>query len=223
MAKILLVEDDQKFADAVVHWLRGEHHTVDHVSRCSDGAYYADTFKYDLLILDWELPDGCGTELCGSLRKRGLVVPIIMFTGRKKLTDRIEGLDSGADDYVMKPCDPSELAARIRAMLRRKPHSEHDLDELFGHGITLDLKSRNALVGGVSISLTAREFEILRLLMYQSPECLSAPAISERLAVFGVSISSSAVKTYISQMRAKFGAANCRLPVTFADGGYRFG
>ena len=119
MAKILLVEDDEAFAAVVSDWLGRENHTVDVCHDGTSGLEMTKSFSFDLIILDWQLPGLSGVEVCQGYRSNGGVSPVIMLTGLGSIDDKTRGFDSGADDYVTKPCDLRELSARVRALLRR--------------------------------------------------------------------------------------------------------
>ncbi len=219
MAKILLVEDDYNFAKNLSHWLAQEAHVVDHAGNCADGRHFARSFTYDLAIFDWELPDGSGADLCKDLRQSGLKSPIIMLTGRKQLADRVTGLDCGADDYLGKPCEPEELCARIRALLRRQNETA---DVVCVGAVHLDLASRNLFASSKEVKLTPSEFEICELLMRHPDVSLEPDSIVSRLSINGTSLSRSAVKVYISNIRKKFAEVGCKCPIVFQDKGYSF-
>jgi DNA-binding response OmpR family regulator len=221
MAKILLVEDDNDFALGIRNWLEDERHTVELVQSCEAGKYYATTFNYDLLILDWELPDGAGADLCKSLRLSGIRTPIAMLTARGAVNDRIEGLDRGADDYIPKPCPAEELSARIRALLRRQHEQSGNRLEI--GAIVLDSSARSVTSDGVPVKLSPREFEILHLLMRNPEAVLSIEAIIMRLPQDDrPGPTAGAVKVYVSSLNGKFTAAGIPAPVKFRDGGYVF-
>lgn len=219
MAKILLVEDDLSLAKNLSHLLGQEAHVVDHAGNCGDGRHYARSFTYDLAIFDWELPDGSGADLCKELRQSGLKSPIIMLTGRKQLEDRVAGLDCGADDYMCKPCEPEELCARIRALLRRTS----DTAEIVCVGsVRLDLSSRSVLASSNEVKLTPSEFDICELLMRNPDVSLEPDTLVARLSINGTMLSRSAVKVYISNIRKKFTEVNRVCPIVFRDKGYSF-
>lgn len=218
MAKILLVEDDEAFRASLARRLASEHHTLDSASTKTDGLYFATTYKYDLLILDWELPDGSGAALCRELRNRGLLVPVIMLTGRTDLADKVAGLDCGADDYVTKPCDAEELSARMRALLRR---STEGTEYRFGD-ITIEPVNHCMKVDGKILELPAAEFQIALLLVRSAGTPLSVDSISERASDSQVAIGKSAVKVLISRLRKRLSEANSSSTISFDAGGYAF-
>ncbi|MBS1952631.1 MAG: response regulator transcription factor [Cyanobacteria bacterium SZAS-4] len=119
MPKTLLVDDDVNLTKVLIDWLKHEHHTVDCAHTVKDGRNFLTSFSYDLVILDWSLPDGSGVDLCTQQRKEGLLTPVLILTGKDQIDDKITGLDSGADDYLTKPFDFRELSARLRTLLRR--------------------------------------------------------------------------------------------------------
>ena len=119
MAKVLIVEDDKQLSALIVDWLTGEKYATEAVYKGTDGLERLKFYKYDVVILDWDLPGLSGVEVCRQFREEGGTTPILMLTGKKEITDKAQGLDSGADDYLTKPFDVIELSARLRALLRR--------------------------------------------------------------------------------------------------------
>lgn len=163
MSKILIVEDNLDLAATIVDWLRAENHTVDHSSCGADALHLISISKFDLFILDWELPDMAGTDICRVIKQKDSSNPVIMLTGRSSSKDVITGLDVGADDYVRKPCSLQELSARIRALVRRAPE---DFISRIGFGdIEIDPQSRTAWISGVELKLLRQEFELLSILI----------------------------------------------------------
>nr|MBP6746200.1 response regulator [bacterium] len=119
MAKILIVEDDPQLADLIVQCLSRENHLVEHVDNGADALSQVKLYIFDLIILDWNLPEVTGLGILQEFRARGGVTPVLFLTGRRELADKLEGLDAGADDYLTKPFDSRELKSRVRALLRR--------------------------------------------------------------------------------------------------------
>ncbi|MFA6558865.1 MAG: response regulator, partial [Candidatus Obscuribacterales bacterium] len=119
MAKILIVEDDPQLADLIVQCLSRENHLVEHVDNGADALSQVKLYIFDLIILDWNLPEVSGLGILQEFRARGGVTPVLFLTGRRDLADKLEGLDAGADDYLTKPFDSRELKSRVRALLRR--------------------------------------------------------------------------------------------------------
>src|SRR2546428_247179 len=119
MPRLLIVEDNEEFASDLKNFLQREGHSVDVATTRAEAQEYMTAGQYDLLILDWELPDGNGSDICKHYREQGGRVPVLMLTGKSRLDDKERGLDAGADDYMTKPFMPRELSARLRALLRR--------------------------------------------------------------------------------------------------------
>lgn len=163
MAKILFVEDDLDLAQRVIQCLKAEEHVVEHSASGLDAATVLEYGEFDLLIFDWSLPDLSGVELCKQFRSRGGKTPVIMLTGKTTTSDKEQGLDSGADDYMTKPCDVRELLARIRALLRRPPAI---LGTILQVGdLTLDTRWHTVTMAGNNVTLQPREFALLEFLM----------------------------------------------------------
>ncbi|HET9943794.1 MAG TPA: response regulator transcription factor [Terriglobia bacterium] len=161
--RILVVEDEQKVANALREGLEGEHFEVIVAPTGEDAFFRVNTEKFDLILLDLMLPGRDGLQILTTIRKRGLETPVLLLTARDTLEDRVTGLNSGADDYLVKPFAFEELLARIRALLRRGRTVEM---LRFGIGdLDLDIVTRKVTRGGRIVDLTAREFELLEYLM----------------------------------------------------------
>lgn len=165
--RILVVEDEQKVADAVREGLEGERYEVV-VERTGEGAFFRiNTETFDVILLDLTLPGRDGLEILRALRRRRMETPVLVLTARDSLEDRVVGLDSGADDYLVKPFAFAELLARIRALVRRGRVAESP--RLAVGDLEMDLVTRKVTRGGRPVDLTVREFELLEFLMrYQS-------------------------------------------------------
>lgn len=161
--RILVVEDEQKVANALKEGLEGEHFDVTVAPTGEDAFFRVNTEKFDLILLDLMLPGRDGLQILTTIRKRGLETPVLLLTARDSLEDRVTGLNSGADDYLIKPFAFEELLARIRALLRRN----RTVDMLrFGVAdLDLDIVTRKVTRGGRLVDLTVREFELLEYLM----------------------------------------------------------
>jgi two-component system, OmpR family, response regulator len=149
MSKILVVEDDPDTLSALCDILRSEHHVVDPVANLADAKGLVSGFGHDLIILDWELPDGTGLDMLKFCRETGTMVPILMLTAKSDIASKEAGFDAGADDYLTKPFQPRELAVRVRALLRRatqKPTGELDVLNMQN----IRWKTRSAIAQGVS-------------------------------------------------------------------------
>jgi two-component system, OmpR family, response regulator len=202
--RLLLVEDDAMIGEAVLDALRSEHYAVDWVR---DGAM-ADTAlrteSYDLVLLDLGLPKRDGLDVLRSLRARHETVPVLVATARDAIADRTEGLDAGADDYVVKPYDTEELLARIRALIRR---SAGRAEPVFTHkGVALNPATRQATINGQSVQLSAREWAVLEPLIARPGVVFSRAQLEEKLYGWKDEISSNAVEVYVHGLRKKLGA-----------------
>lgn len=201
--RILLVEDDAMLGDALGRSLAQEGFTVDRVTTAEDAGLSLGTVDYTLILLDLGLPDKGGLEFLAELRAAGNPVPVIILTACDAVADRIAGLDSGADDYLVKPFDPDELAARIRALHRRQAGRFSPVIE---HGpLVLTPATRELSCHGVRVSLTAREYAVLATLMERPGALLSRNTIEERLYGWGEEIESNAVEVHIHNLRKKLG------------------
>lgn len=202
--RLLLVEDDSMIGESVLDLLRAEQYAVDWV-RDGDAADTAlRTQDYDLVLLDLGLPRQDGLSVLRRLRARRSRVPVLIATARDALKQRVEGLDAGADDYVVKPYEMDELLARIRALLRRaagraEPVYEH-------RGVSLNPATREASVGGQPVVLSAREWAVLEPLIARPGLVLSRTQLEEKLYGWKDGISSNAVEVYIHGLRKKLGA-----------------
>jgi two-component system OmpR family response regulator len=202
--RLLLVEDDKMIGEAVQDLLRAEHYAVDWVQdgESADTALHAQ--DYDLVLLDLGLPRRDGLSVLRALRARKQRLPVLIATARDSVVQRIEGLDAGADDYVLKPYDLDELLARIRALLRRaagraEPVYEHK-------GVSIDPATREAWVDGAPVQLSAREWAVLEPLLARPGMVLSRAQIEEKLYGWKEEISSNAVEVYVHGLRKKLGA-----------------
>jgi two-component system response regulator QseB len=173
---------------------------------------------YDLLLLDLGLPRRQGLDVLGALRRRGADLPVMIITARDAVTDRVAGLDAGADDYVVKPFDLAELAARIRALLRRR--SGRSGNTLEHQGVLLDPSARTVARDGAAIDVSAREFALLHALMEYPERILSKAQLEQRLYGWGEEIESNVVEVYVHSLRRKLGADFIR---TVRGLGYRLG
>lgn len=202
--RLLLVEDDRLLGEAVVAGLRQNGFTVDWArdGMAADHALIAEQF--DLVALDLGLPRCSGLELLRKLRDRGNTVPVLILTARDTVEDRVQGLDSGADDYLVKPFDLAELNARIRALLRRQGGRGSPVLE---HGaIRLDPAAHAVELNGAMVDLSPREFTLLRLLLESAGRVLSRERLEEALYGWNTDVDSNTVEVYIHHLRKKFGA-----------------
>jgi two-component system OmpR family response regulator len=203
--RLLLVEDDLTLGDAVRAFLRSRGHAVDWVTTVIH-ARAAVQSRFDVILLDWRLPDGSGVEWLRQLRSgRGEneQTPVLLLTARDSLNDRIEGLDAGADDYLIKPFQLAELAARIRSTSRRA--SGHSGGLLAVGHIELDRAGQAVTKDGVPVDLTAREYALLEALMRRAGRILSRENLEELLYGFEADVSSNTIEVHIASLRRKLG------------------
>lgn len=174
--RVLVVEDEQKVAEALREGLEGERYDVA-VERTGEDAFFRMTTEaFDLILLDLGLPGRDGLQILTTLRSKGIKTPVLVLTARDTLQDRVAGLDSGADDYLVKPFAFAELLARIRALLRRGRAA--DAPRLAVDDLTMDLITRKVTRGGQSVELTVREFELLEYLMRYEGQVVSRETLA---------------------------------------------
>lgn len=208
--RVLLVEDDAMIGAALVERLEGDAYAVDWVTDAPAGLHSMRTHTYDVVLLDLGLPGIPGGELLARVRAAGDDTPVIVVTARDQVDDRVGGLDLGADDYLVKPFEASELMARMRAVLRRRG-AEH-LDVVLSNGsVNLDVARHRAwLTPGDEVSLSPREFAVLRVLLTRPGVVLSREEIEQRVYGWGREVESNAVEYVIHRLRTKLGAHTIR-------------
>ena len=199
--RILLVEDESKVASFIKRGLEQAQHVVDVAATMKDGDYFASVQDYDLLILDCMLPDGDGRRLCRDLRARGLGVPVLLLTAKNSVEDKVTGLDSGADDYLTKPFDFSELLARVRALGRRGDTPL--LKELNVADLRIDPGTRKVTRAGQAIQLTPKEYQLLEVLMRHAGQVVTRTELLESVWELHFDPSSNIVDVVIKILRDK--------------------
>jgi two-component system OmpR family response regulator/two-component system response regulator QseB len=202
--RLLLVEDDPMIGESMQEGLRGASYAVDWVRDGHDAELALAGVDYDLLLLDLGLPRMEGLQLLRRYRGRGGDAPILIVTARDSTAARVEGLDAGADDSLIKPFDLDELQARIRALLRRRVARTQSV--VTHAGLTVDLATHEASFNGQPLRLSAREFSVLRALLDSPGAIVSKPQLEEKLYGWGEEIESNAVDVYIHHLRKKLGA-----------------
>ncbi|HEY9738334.1 MAG TPA: response regulator transcription factor [Trichocoleus sp.] len=218
-ARILLVEDEAKLAKFVELELSYEGYSVNVAHDGLSGLMAARDQDPHLIILDWMMPGLSGIEICRRLRQTGVQVPIILLTAKDEVSDRVEGLDAGADDYVVKPFSIEELLARVRAHLRRIDPPEAEL--LVFDDLTLNRKSREVTRGQRSIELTAKEYDLLEFLLTHARQVLTRDRILEEVWGYDFMGDSNIIEVYIRYLRLKLeAAAEKRLIHTVRGVGY---
>ncbi|CEG09134.1 Transcriptional regulatory protein QseB [Afipia felis] len=201
--RILIVEDDPVISNGLKVGLGMFGATLDVVSTCADGRAAAALSEFDALVLDVMLPDGSGLDLLTELRAGGDRTPVLMLTALDEIADRIKGLDSGADDYIGKPFDLDELAARVRAICRRQTGRASPC--LTFNGLTLDPAQMTVTVNDETNPLSRREFSILSALMSHPGRVMSKNEIESRLYGWQEEIESNTVEVHIHKLRTKVG------------------
>lgn len=221
MAKILVIEDDELIAESLRETLYTERHKVDAATRIGDAHSYLKAFSYDLLIIDWELPDGSGVALCKTLRQSGDQTPILILTARSNVEDKETGLDTGADDYMSKPFQSRELLARIRSLLRRPPVIAGNI--LKTADLEIDTVAMRVKRGERKIDLQPHELSVLEFLMRNPNVVFSTEQLMRRCWSSDQDISTEAVYTCMRRLRKKISQAGERELITTVHGaGYRF-
>ncbi|MDH4059565.1 MAG: response regulator transcription factor [Aquincola sp.] len=201
--RLLLIEDDPTLGEGLRDYLRADGHRVDWCRRLADAdALHAE--PYDAWLVDWQLPDGSGVEWLHARRMRGGTTPALVLTARDRLGDRVAGLDAGADDYLVKPFAPEELAARLRAVSRRTGAGAAHSRATFGK-VVVDLAARSAFVGGVRVELTAREWTVLEALVLRAGRIVPKADLEKLVHGFDSEIASNALEVHVSALRRKLG------------------
>jgi two-component system OmpR family response regulator len=202
--RILLIEDDTVLGAAVRDQIAADGHSVDWVMRLDAAGDALAAAAYDLILLDLMLPDGRGIPVLKTLRGRGDVTPVIILTALDQVSDRIGGLNAGADDYLVKPFDLAELSARIGSVARRYTGNPNPIITL--GPLQIDLAARSIVGNGKSIVLTAREWVLFEAFLQRPGQLLSKAQLEERLYSFDTEIDSNAIEVHVSRLRKKLGA-----------------
>lgn len=220
--RILIIEDNPALAQAVTKGLQELGYAVDTALTGFEGEDLAATEPYDLILLDVMLPDRDGTDVARGLRRRGIATPILMLTALSATTDKVAGLDAGADDYLTKPFEFDELAARVRALLRRGEPSDAVTIEV--GDVHMDLLKRRVTRAGRAIDLTAKEFALLEFLLRNPDRVLTRTLIAEKVWDLNFEPGSNVIDVYVSQLRRKLERDDLpKLIHTVIGSGYRFG
>lgn len=201
--RVLLVEDTAGLGEAVREHITSEGHAADWVQRLSHADTAVRTTKYDLILLDLMLPDGTGLDFLKQRRQMDDTTPVIILTARDQISDRIEGLNAGADDYLVKPFDLSELSARIDAVVRRYRGNPNPKVQI--GALEVDMSRNSIQREGQTITLTAREWALFEAFMQNPGALLSKSQLETRLYAFGDEIESNTIEVYVSRLRKKLG------------------
>ena len=215
--RVLVAEDDEGLRSVLERGLRENGYAVDAAVDGEQALRYLDTYEYEVAILDWRMPKLSGLEVIRRLRLRGAALPVLMLTARDAASDRVAGLDEGADDYLVKPFDFSELLARVRA-LQRRGEAMQTLVINVG-GLQLDTVTREVSVGSLRPRLTATELSLLEILMHRSPAVV--PRRSIALAVWNEeadALGSNTLDVHLARLRAKLAASGVKIESVRAVG-----
>lgn len=221
--KILLLEDNHVLAKSLIKGLKLAGYMVEHFVRGDDGEnfFYLHHKNIDLLLLDLMLPGKSGEQICYDIRKNGLEIPILMLTAKGEISDKIKGLNLGADDYLSKPFDFNELLARMRALLRRNPHLENEIIHITDE-IIFDISAKSVYKNGVIQSLSPKEFSILEVLVRHRGQALTRNQIFEQVSDFAKENWSNSIDVHIKNIRKKLFKTDHENPLKTVRGiGYR--
>lgn len=216
--RFLVVEDETDLALAVVAHLHAAGHAVDHAPTLDEAQAAVRVTPYDLVLLDLQLPDGDGLDLLRGLRSRGNPTPVLVVTARDRITQRIAGLDAGADDYMLKPYDLDEMLARIAAILRRVDDDRRP-ERIFGN-LRIRPATRTVTVGQREVPLTRKEWALLDRLSRRPGLVVTKTDLESAIYGFGEEVESNAIEAHVSRLRAKLGRGAVE---TVRGFGYRMG
>lgn len=209
--KVLIVEDERALADALEHIVRRAGYAADAVYNGTDALAQAMEGGYDVIVLDVMLPDMDGFQIVSRLRARGNPTQVLMLTARADVSDKVTGLNAGADDYMTKPFDNAELLARLNALCRRT--GEVVLNEIHFADVTLDLNAARLSAGSDSVQLSKKEFELARLLLSHPRQTLSMDAIYSHVWGLDAEVTENNVMAYVSFLRKKLKYLNSRVTI----------
>jgi heavy metal response regulator len=218
--RVLLVEDEPRIADFISRGLSEEGYAVDVASDGEDALHWPELVDFDVIVLDVMLPVRDGIDVCRTLRQRGARTPILMLTAKDAVEDRVRGLDSGADDYLVKPFAFAELLARVRALLRREQAVQGSL--LHVGELELDTATRTASRAGEAIELTTKEYAILEYLMRHPNQVLTRTMIAEHVWNYDFDAESNVIDVHVRNLRRKIDDSfKTKLLQTVRGAGYR--
>lgn len=206
--RILLVEDTQGLGEAIREQLLDEGYAVDWVMQLRAADDCVRSTPYDLLLLDLMLPDGSGLDFLQRLRRNGAHLPVMILTAKDQIRDRIDGLNAGADDYLVKPFDLDEMLARVAAVARRYAGNPNPLLQL--GDLEVDLPARQLFRADVPVALTAREWAVFEAFLQHPGQLLTRSRLEDALYAFGAEIESNTIEVYISRLRKKLGKHRIR-------------
>lgn len=216
--KILLIEDDKRLAKLVQQVLEDESYSVNVENDGESGLEVALRAAHDLIIVDWMLPGRDGPSICRKIRSAKMSIPILMLTARGQIEDRVTGLESGADDYLIKPFDFDELIARIRALSRRYSPGSVDPDELRVGSIVMDVKAHSVRRAHESIELTKKEWDLLEYFLRHPNQTLTRSTILDYVWSYETSVQPEMVDVYVSYLRQKITVTGMKDPIQTVRG-----
>ncbi|MEI8017310.1 MAG: response regulator transcription factor [Schlesneria sp.] len=219
--RILLIEDEDEIADFVVRGLREEGFVVERAADGQEGWYQLKTGVWDVVLLDWWLPVTDGLALLRRFRQQNQATPVLFLTARDSVSDRVKGLDNGADDYLCKPFAFDELLARVRVLARRQ--SQSGFSSLLFQDLIVNLASQRVERSGQRIELTSREYALLVFMLRHPGEVLSRTRIYEHVWEERYDGLSNTLEVHVMELRRKLEAYGPRLIHTLRNRGYRFG
>ena len=219
--RILVIEDEAEIADFLIRGLREEGFVVEHAPDGTDGLHRLQTESWDLVLLDWWVPGPDGLQILKRFRQAGRTTPVLFLTARDAVSDRVQGLDCGADDYLCKPFAFEELLARVRTLIRRQDRRPSSL--LTHMGVTIDLVTQRAERAGHRLDLTAKEQALLVLFLRYPGEVLSRTRIYEQIWEDRYDGLSNTLEVHVKELRRKLEAFGPRLIATVRGRGYVFG
>lgn len=211
--RLLIAEDDPRLLKSLVHIFRTENYSVDGVSNGIDACDYGLSGEYDGIILDIMMPGKDGLEVLQEIRKRKIGTPVLLLTAKSEISDRVKGLDEGADDYLPKPFATSELTARVRAMIRRK--DVYCPDSLEYMGLKLDSKNFCISYSGKESALRSKEYQIMDMLMQQVNTIISSEKIITHVWGWDAEIDTSVIWVNVSNLRKKIAAINAPVEIKY--------
>lgn len=214
--KVLVVEDNKRLGQFLKRALEEEGYVADLVADGTSGLRQAETIGYEVIVLDWMLPDTDGVTVCRTLRAHGCTTPIVMLTARAEVSERIMGLDAGADDYIVKPFELGEFLARIRARARR----ESGGSQLVIGALVIDRVERRASIAGEPLVLTPREFSVLTHLARAAGRAVSRTELLSKVWETSFDPGSNVVEAHVKNLRDKLGA-HAKMIETVRGTGYR--
>ena len=214
--KLLVIEDDPKLSRLLTRVLQEEGYVVDGCAKGEPGLQQAASGLYDLVVLDWMLPDLDGLSLCRRLRELGTSLPILMLTSRSDLSERVMALDAGADDYVIKPFEIEELVARVRALLRRVA----GIGKTSVGALSIDSRHRRAVLGSTPLELTTREYALLSYLARRAEQIVTRSELLAHVWSTNFDPGSNLVEVHMSRLRDKLGRSAWMIE-TVRGAGYR--